>query len=216
MALRNAIGVAIPLAAGLLAHNAGGGVLGATGALNVCFSDGTDPYRQRARRMLAASFFVSLAVFAGRLAGHDHALAITLEAVFAFAAGMLVALGQTPADIGTITLVTLVVFAASPAPLGKALTSGLLALAGGVAQTGISLAMWPIRRYGPESRALAALYADLARSAAAGAPPANRRPPAKPSCPRVRPWRVLARTTRSKPRDITPCWAKASASVSRC
>src|SRR5215813_13636554 len=86
MALRNAIGVAIPLAAGLLAHNAGGGVLGATGALNVCFSDGTDPYRQRARRMLAASFFVSLAVFAGRFTGRDHALAITLEAVFAFAA----------------------------------------------------------------------------------------------------------------------------------
>ena len=180
IALRNAIGVALPLATGILLRNPGGGVLGATGALNVCFSDGTDPYRLRARRMLAACLFVSLAVFAGRSAGSNHPLAIALEAAFAFLAGMLVAVGQTPADIGTITLVTLIVFAASPAPFGKALTSGLLALAGGLIQTGISLAMWPIRRYGPESRALATLYADLARSAAAGAPSAES-PPASDS-----------------------------------
>jgi uncharacterized membrane protein YccC len=180
MALRNAIGVAVPLAVGLLLQNPGGGVLGASGALNVCFSDGTDPYRRRARRMLAAALFVSLAVFAGRLVGRNHVVAITLEAAFAFAAGMLVAVGQTPADIGTITLVTLIVFVASPAPLGKALTSCLLAFGGGLVQTTISLAMWPIRRYGPESRALADLYADLARSTAAGAP-ATTSPPSSES-----------------------------------
>jgi uncharacterized membrane protein YccC len=46
----------------------------------------------------------------------------------------------------------------------------LLALAGGVLQTVFSLALWPVQRYVPESRALAVLYAELARGAAGDAP----------------------------------------------
>ena len=168
-ALRNSIGVAVPLAAGVLMGNASGGLVAATGALNVAFSDGSDPYRYRARRMLYAGCFVALAVFAGRLCGHDHMLAILLAAVCAFAAGMLVAVGQTAADIGTITLVTLVVFSAQPASAGKALSSGLLTFAGALLQTILAVALWPVRRYVPERRALAALYTELAGSASAGA-----------------------------------------------
>src|SRR5260370_26377379 len=67
MALRNALGVALPLAAGVALGNAPGGAMAATGALDVAFSDGTDPYLHRGRRMLSAAFFVALAVFAGRL-----------------------------------------------------------------------------------------------------------------------------------------------------
>src|SRR6266700_5699909 len=108
-ALRNSIGVALPLLIGVLSGNASGGLVAATGALNVAFSDGSDPYHRRARRMLYAGCFVALAVFAGRLCGRNHMLAVLLSAICAFAAGMMVAVGQTPADIGTITLVTLVV-----------------------------------------------------------------------------------------------------------
>ncbi len=171
MALRNALGVALPLAIGIALGNASGGVMAATGALDVAFSDGSDPYLHRGRRMLCAAFFVALAVFAGRLGGRNHLLALLLEAACAFAAGLLVAAGPTPGDIGGITLVTLIVFSASPASsFGKALSSGSLALAGGVLQTILSLALWPVHRYLPESRALALLYADIARSAAAGVP----------------------------------------------
>ena len=75
-------------------------------------------------------------------------------------------LGQTPGDIGGISLVALIVFSASPASSpGKAITSGLLAAAGGLLQTFLSLALWPVRRHYPESRALAALYSELANSA---------------------------------------------------
>ncbi|HTP88980.1 MAG TPA: FUSC family protein [Bryobacteraceae bacterium] len=177
MATRNAIGLAIPLVAGTLLRNPAGGVLAATGALNVAVSDGTDPYRQRARRMFVAACLVAIAVFAGRQLGNNHGLAILLEALCAFAAGLLVAAGQTVGDIGAVTLVTLIVFSATPAPFGKALSAGLLALAGGVLQTGLSLAMWPIRRYGPERRVIAALYSELARSAAESSP-ATAAPPA--------------------------------------
>ena len=102
------------------------------------------------------------AVFAGRLYGRDHALIIALEATGALVVGLLVAVDQTTADIGTITLVTLIVFAASSAPYGRAISSALLALAGGCVQTTLSLALWPVRRYAPESRALGALYTELA------------------------------------------------------
>ena len=115
MALRNALGVALPLAIGVALGNTSGGAMAATGALDVAFSDGTDPYLHRGRRMLIAAFFVALAVFAGRLCGRNHPLALLLEAACAFAAGLLVAAGPTPGDIGGITLVTLIVFSASPA-----------------------------------------------------------------------------------------------------
>jgi uncharacterized membrane protein YccC len=171
MALRNALGVALPLAAGIALGNPSGGAMAATGALDVAFSDGSDPYLHRGRRMLGAAFFVALAVFAGRLCGGNHLLSLLLEAACAFAAGLLVAAGPTPGDLGGITLVTLIVFSASPASsFGKALSSGLLALAGGVLQTIFSLALWPVHRYQPESRALARLYAELAASAASGVP----------------------------------------------
>jgi uncharacterized membrane protein YccC len=166
MALRNALGVALPLAAGIALGNAPGGAMAATGALNVAFSDGTDPYLHRGRRILSAALFVALAVFAGRFYGSNHLLALLLEAACALAAGLMVAAGPTPGDIGSITLVTLIVFSASPASsFGKALSSGLLALAGGVLQAIFSVALWPVQRYVPESRALALLYAELARSA---------------------------------------------------
>jgi uncharacterized membrane protein YccC len=177
MAVRNALGVGLALLAGLLLHNPAGGVLGASGALNVAFSDGSDPYLHRARRMLAAALCVSLAVFTGRFYGHTHVLAIPLEAACAFLAGLMVAAGQTPSDIAAITLVTLLVFSASPAPLGRALTSGWLALGGGLLETALALAFWPVHRYAPESRAVGALYSELAHSAAAGVP-ASEAPPA--------------------------------------
>src|SRR5271169_3693275 len=140
-ALRNSIGVALPLAIGVLLGNPSAGLVACTGALNVAFSDGSDPYLHRARRMLYAGCFVALAVFAGRLCGHDHTLAILLAAGCAFTAGMMVAIGQTPADIGTITLVTLVVFSAQPTSFSKAFSSGLLVLAGALLQTILAVAL---------------------------------------------------------------------------
>ena len=178
MGVRNALGVGLALAAGAALHQPGGGLLAATGALDAAFSDGSDPYRRRARRMLAATAFVALAVFAGRWCGANHALAVALEAACAFAAGMLVATGETVGNIGSITLVTLIVFAAQPATAGKAFTSGLLVLAGGSLQTLLSVALWPVRRYWAEAKAVGTLYAELARTAesdarATEAPPAT-------------------------------------------
>jgi uncharacterized membrane protein YccC len=48
LAFRNSVAVALPVAVGLALGNPLGSVAVATGALNVSFADGTDPYGQRA------------------------------------------------------------------------------------------------------------------------------------------------------------------------
>lgn len=170
IALRNTLGFALPLIAGIALGKIPAALIAAIGALNVSYSDSHDPYLQRARRMLAATALVALAVFGGAICGNYHVLAVPMAGSWAFAAGMLVALSTVAADLGTITLVTLVVFAARPLPPESAALSGLLALGGGLLQTALALVFWPVRRYLPERRALAALYTELAH--VAGAPPA--------------------------------------------
>ena len=160
----------LPLVAGAVSGHLLTGVVVATGALNVAFSDGHGPYAPRARRMLTTSVLVACAVFAGPAIGHSAVAAVLISALWAFAAGMLVAVGAGAADVGTISTVTLVVFATRPTTLGRAALAGLLALAGGLLQTGLSLAMWRLRRYQPERRVLGALFAEIAQTAASSTP----------------------------------------------
>jgi uncharacterized membrane protein YccC len=165
-ALRNAIGVAVPLATGYWLGSLSGGLIVSSGALNVCFTDGDDPYRQRARRMLLGSLLVGMAVLIGTLTGHVAPIAIATAGVWAFAAGMLVAINQSATDMGVTTLVTLIVYSAQPLDPHRAVSAGLLALAGGLFQTLLALAFWPVQRFEPERRALANLFGELARAAA--------------------------------------------------
>lgn len=167
--LRNAVGVALPLIAGAVTGQMAGGLLAAIGAFNVSFSDGPEPYRLRARRMLLAAFCCAAAVGAGGLLGREHLLLILLAGLSAFATGMLVAVSQTAADLGVMTLATLIVFAAQAMTPEAAWQSALLALGGGLFQTGLSVASWPVTRFAPERRILAAFYSGLARAAASGA-----------------------------------------------
>src|SRR5271156_5128162 len=75
-AARNALGVALPLAAGYLLGSLQASLIVSSGALNVCFTDGDDPYRQRAKRMLLGTLLVGLAVLTGTLSGHDALISI--------------------------------------------------------------------------------------------------------------------------------------------
>ena len=139
----------------------------ATGAFNVSFSDGSDPYFRRGGRMLTATAMGAIAVVIGSLLGSHDAAAITLAALWAFAAGMLVAFDNAAGDIGLISLVTLVVFSAHSLPPEQAVSSGLLAFGGGILQTALSLALWPLRRHEPERRLVGELYLALSNVAAA-------------------------------------------------
>ena len=84
---------------------------------------------------------------------------------------MLVALGQAPGDLGMMSLVMLSVYSAVPLAPHHAELSGLAAFGGGLLQTGLAIALWPLWRYEPERRALGSLFTELARIAKS--PPGN-------------------------------------------
>jgi uncharacterized membrane protein YccC len=170
IAIRNTIGFSLAVILGTAFASPSTGVVAGLGALNACYSDGLDPYRFRARRMLIASALSGIAVVAGALSAHNNTAAVIVAAAWAFAAGMLVALGSTAADLGVVTVVTVVVFAAKPLPWMEAAQAGGVAILGGLLQTLLSTFLWPLRRYEPERRILFNIYASLAEIA--HAPPA--------------------------------------------
>jgi uncharacterized membrane protein YccC len=177
-AIRNALGVALPLFAGYLFGSMPVGLIVSSGALNVCFTDGDDPYRHRARRMLLGTLLVGFAVLTGTLSGDNPLITITIAGIWAFVAGMMVAVNQAATDLGVVTLVTLIVYSAQPMEPHRAISSGLLAAGGGLFQTLLALALWPVWGHEPERRVLGALYGELAKAAgspadATEAPPAS-------------------------------------------
>ena len=163
IALRNSLAVAIPLAVGIAIHQPLGGVAVCTGALNVSFSDGTDPYKQRARRMFLWTWLGAVAVFLGSYSGSFGWVSVLVTAIWAFAAGLCLALGTRIGDLGLNTLVSIIVFAARGAmDLEGAVKAAALVVAGGLLQMSFALLFWPIRRSDPERRVVAALYVKLA------------------------------------------------------
>lgn len=163
MAVRNALATAVPLAIGIATGNPLGGIAVTVGALNVAYADGRDPYAQRARRMLIWSCLGAFAVFTGSVSGETGWAAVLVAALWAFVAGMALSVSTRAGDLGLNTLVTLLVFGARGAlsPAG-ALIAALLALAGGLLQTGFALLSWTIHRHEPEREALGRVYAGLA------------------------------------------------------
>lgn len=175
IAFRNTVGIVAPLIAGVALRDPASAAVVALGALNVCYSDSREAYAVRARRMLLASLLVGLAVAVGALSARNNITAAIAAMVWAFGVGMLVVLGPKAADLGLVSLVTLIVFAAKQLTLKQALISGLLAFAGGLLQTLLSVAIWPVRPYAPERRIIAELYRTLGQiavsAAGSGSPP---------------------------------------------
>ncbi len=171
IAIRNTVGIVLPLAVGAAIGNPSAGVLGAIGALNVSYRDSRDPYIARVTPMFIASVLVGAAVVLGSLAGYTKPTTILVTALWAFAAGMLGVITSRAADVGTTTLVTLIVFAARPMPVKIALESALVAFGGGLVQLILSIALWPLRHYGPERHIVASFYDTLAKLASTPAGP---------------------------------------------
>jgi uncharacterized membrane protein YccC len=165
LALRNSLAVALPLGIGIALGNPLGAVAVTTGALNVSYSDGTDPYAHRARRMLAWSFLGAFAVFTGTTTSRFHSVAILIPTVWAFIAGMCLSISARAGDLGLNTLVALIVFAArGPTTFTGSVEAALLVLGGGLLQTLFALLLWPVQRYNPERRAIGSVYQELAKS----------------------------------------------------
>ena len=164
IAFRNSLAVALPLGIGIALNNPRGAVAITTGALNVSYSDGKDPYGQRARRMLAWSVLGAVAVFIGSITGSNSWLAVLIAAAWAFVAGLLVSVSPRAGDLGLNTLVALIVFAARGAmDFEGAALAALLVLAAACSRCFLPWFSGRIRRYEPERQAIGEVYLQLAK-----------------------------------------------------
>ena len=168
LAIRSAVTVGLLIAVGIVVDAVPQSVIAAVGALSVALSDSHEPYADRVRQLLLASLMTALAVFAGSTLGFSSILVALLLVAWAFTSGLSVALSAAAANIGRVSLATLIVFAAHPLPFGAAATMAGLAAGGGLLLTVLAAATWPFHRYAPERRALNGLYKGLGRLAADG------------------------------------------------
>jgi uncharacterized membrane protein YccC len=178
IALRNTIGVAIPLLIGAATGHLGAGLIASTGALQVAFRDSDAPYRERANFMLAASVIAGFAVMLGSMGANSSIGSVVLAAVWAFSSGMLVALGQPAGELGLLSLVLVLIYGAVPMEPSRAAGAGLAAFAGGVLQTMLAVANWFIDPRAPVRRAIGDLYLAISAQVvvarqASEAPPAT-------------------------------------------
>src|SRR6185437_1958423 len=84
IALRNTIGVVLPLIVGAALGHLGVGLIASTGALNVAFRDSHVPYPERARQLVTASLVAGVAVAAGALSGKYALSAVLVACLWAF------------------------------------------------------------------------------------------------------------------------------------
>jgi uncharacterized membrane protein YccC len=169
VALRNAFAVVAPLAIGVTSGHARIGLGIAVGALNTMFLDQPGPYRLRMQRMLLTAIAAGLSTFVGAMLGASTLLLAIAALAWGIGGGLLVALGPNAGRAGLTSMILLVITAAEPHAPAEALDAGLLIFAGGLLQTSLAIAAWPLLRYGPERNALASLCRQLATSARAPA-----------------------------------------------
>lgn len=165
VALRNAIGVAAPLAIGIWTGDAQIGLAATIGALQTAFADRPGPYRLRVARMLGTALATGVTSTLAVLTSQTEWAAVTLLLVLAFGAGLLLTAGPSATQVGTAAVATALVLGHLPQPPSVALNVGLLVVAGGAFQALLAVAAWPLRRHRPERVALATLYRDLAAAA---------------------------------------------------
>jgi uncharacterized membrane protein YccC len=165
VALRNAIGIAVPLAVATLTGSTSAGLPSTIGALQTGFADRPGPYRLRVLRMLGTALAAAVTSALAIVCSRSDLASTLLLLVLAFAAGLLVTGGPSATQVGIAASAAALIIGHLPQPPGAAVHVGLLVLAGGAGQTLLAVAAWPLRRHLPERVALAGLYRDLAAAA---------------------------------------------------
>jgi uncharacterized membrane protein YccC len=138
-AIRNGVGVAILLAAGVLADDVPAGAVAGGGALIVGFADVGDTRRHRAAAMLATAVLGAISTAVGDLVSESEVAALFATGLWGLGTGLLVAGGPITGVVGLSATVGLIVFAGSTTGAHAPVELGAYALAGGVFQSAIAL-----------------------------------------------------------------------------
>jgi len=163
---RCAIGVALPLVAGLLTDHPLYGVSAAIGALPVGFASRQGVYRSRAAAALMTAAGVAVSAFVGAICGGTAWAAVLVAALWGFAYGIVASLGPSATAAGVNSVVALAIFGQFRYSPGEAAIQAALVFAGGLLQTLLLVSVWPFERFTRERTVLAAAYRALAAYAA--------------------------------------------------
>jgi uncharacterized membrane protein YccC len=161
-ALRCSIGVAIPLVTGVLAGAPLSGSSAAYGALVVGFASRQGVHRTRAVAMILTALALALSGLAGALSGPHPIANLVLGTLWAVAFGFVSALGPSAGTASINGAVAFVLFSTAPYDTSDPWLQGTMIVAGGVLQTILIVAVWPLQRTRAEREALAAAYRSLA------------------------------------------------------
>ncbi|HET8583613.1 MAG TPA: FUSC family protein [Jatrophihabitans sp.] len=165
VSLRNAIGVAAPLAIGILSGGIAQGLASTVGALQAAFADRPGPYRLRILRMLGTALAAGVTSGLAVLASRSDAASVVLLLVLALVAGLLLSGGPSATQVGVAGTAAALVLGHISRPPSAAWEVAVLVFAGGALQTLLAIAAWPLGRHRPERVALAGLYRELAVAA---------------------------------------------------
>ncbi|WP_119674971.1 FUSC family protein [Deinococcus sp. RM] len=177
LALRSTVGVAIPVLLGTATGHAVWGVVAAVGALMAGMASFHGVYRARAGLMVTVSLGMAVAAGLGDLLAQQDALAIAGVALLSLLLARYTAtpLGANTVIIQAFTVQSLLLGFPDPG-LGPLGTAGLV-LAGGLIQTVLLVAVWPVNPRRAERQAVAAAFESLALFVASlAAPGASRLP----------------------------------------
>lgn len=161
--LRASLGVALCLVVGRATGHTVAGVTATIGALSAGMASHQGTYRSRAGVVLAAGAAMGFCAAVGASVGHLFGPDIVVTAAISFAAALLVCLGPSGSVVGIQAVVGLVVFSQFSFPWTVALRDGGLVLLGGAVQALLVVAIWPLRRFSAERRALSDAFDQLAR-----------------------------------------------------
>ncbi|MGH3301419.1 MAG: FUSC family protein [Streptosporangiaceae bacterium] len=160
--VRAAIGVLTPLVIGVATGRVEYGSFAALGALPAGFVSFRGVNRTRVLAVLCASAGMAVSTFAGATAAREPRLLILVVFAWAYAVGLLAALGPTVLAVTLQWPVALLIASALPlGPADAALRAGLV-LAGGLWQCLLVVTSWTVNRGSAERAALAATYTSLA------------------------------------------------------
>lgn len=156
--IRNALGIVIPLAVGVMIHDLILGIVVAVGAIVVGFAGLTGTWQKRMRVMIWAIIWLSLASFTGTLTGLVFWATVLLIAVSGGLAGISVASSPDLAFIGTSATNGLIIFSGLALNPKGAWELGLEVMAGGALQLLLMLIFVPWQPQSDGSRSLRQVF----------------------------------------------------------
>lgn len=146
------------------------------GALSVGFASLSGVYRTRAFAMVATAVAMGLSAFVASSAAPYLVAEVVLAAAWGLAYGIFASLGEAAAGIGLNAVIAFIIFGSITGQGAHPGTLALLTIAGGLVQTLITIASWPVSHFPEERRALGTAYRSLAayvRGDYANAPPSS-------------------------------------------